>query len=157
MLLFTTAFAAFPSFRHNVLNLMIDTFDDRTNLQLIPEKSSEQTSIADNIVVNWLPEGYELISQNHTGRSTRNVYQSQSGNRIQINLVFKEGVIVSIDTEDAEVEACEVQGVTGLLAEKDGSFQISWMDNQAGALWTIFGEGISKADIIQIAENVRIK
>lgn len=157
MLLFTTAFAASPSFRLNALNLMIDAFDDRTNLQLSAENIDNQSSTDYEIVVDWLPAGYELSSYSSDSRSSRYFYQSQDGEIVQISIAFKDGMIVSIDTEEADVESITVQDIAALLSQKDSSYQIAWADEQAGVLWTIYGEGISKSDIIKIAENVRIK
>lgn len=157
MLLFTTAFAASPSFRLSTLNLVIDTFNDRTNLQLLTDTAESQSSTGYEITANWLPAGYELISETHDDRGAYNLYKAQTGEIMQINIAFKEGMIVSIDTEDAFVESIEVQGMPGLLSLKDNNYQIAWTDESEGLLWTIYGENIAKDDIIRIAENVGVK
>lgn len=156
ILLLTTAFAISPTLRSHALNLMISTLDDRTNLQFFAESKDSQTSENLQIVANWLPDGYVLDSQKNDSRGTWNQYRSQNEQIIQIDAAIRENSIVSIDTEDADTDSITIHDNKALLSQKDDTLQIAWLDQLTHVLWTIYGEGISKSDIIQIAENVEL-
>ena len=155
ILLLTTAFALSPTFRSHALNLMINTLDDRTNLQVFA-KNSFRTIEKCQIVANWLPNGYILDSQGNHSQGSWNQYRTQDEQIIQIETTLNQSTIVSIDTEDAAVESIEISDGTALLSQKGNMLQLAWLDEWTGVLWTIYGEGISKSDIIQIAENVEL-
>ena len=61
MLLFTTAFALSPSFRAHTLNLVIETFYDRTDFHFseLPSQANEKSSIE----AAWLPVDFFLDAQ----------------------------------------------------------------------------------------------
>lgn len=155
ILLLTTAFAISPTFRSHALNLMINTLDDRTNLQLFAGNKDFPAVEKQQITAKWLPEGYVLDSQGDYSRGIWNQYRLEN-KIIQIDAAIKEGSIVSIDTEDADVESIEIHGSLALLSQKNDTFYLAWLDKQTGVLWTLYGEGVSKSDIIQIAENVEL-
>lgn len=65
MLLFTTAFAASEDFRVKTLNFVMEVFDDRTEIRFVPENmaSDASNSVVPRITAGWLPEGFELVSE----------------------------------------------------------------------------------------------
>lgn len=156
ILLLTTAFAISPTFRLNTLNLMISTLDDRTNLQLFTGNTDFQPIEECQIMAHWLPDGYTLDSRENYSRGIWNQYRSQNNQIIQISATTNENLIVSIDTEDADTDSITIHDNKALLSQKDDTLQIAWLDQLTHVLWTIYGEGISKSDIIQIAENVEL-
>lgn len=157
MSIFTTAFAVSPTFRVNALNLAIEILYDRTNFQLSEKYLGNYTLSECEIEVNWLPEGYVLVSQSNDGRMIWNTYQSQDGKKLQINATAEEGMILSIDTEKAITMPLVIHGMNALLSKKDGIIQIAWNDKQTGTLMALYGEDVLESDAIRIAENILLK
>ena len=58
-----------------------------------------------------------------------------------------------MDTESAEMEEVKVSGNPGSYSEKEGTAMLVWM--QEGYSFQLTAEGISKEELIRLAETVR--
>ena len=127
ILLFTTAFAASPTFRANTLNLVMEIFEDSTAISF-SNSNSENSSFSEdfNVDVNWVPEGYTLVDQSEDSFLSSLRYRSETGDEILINIFKGENGVLNIDTENAQVEPVTIQGCDGLLVLKDGDAQLAW-------------------------------
>lgn len=154
MLLFTTAFAASPVFRAHTLNLVMETFYDRTNFQFTTEGTVE-TSNSD-AVAGWIPMGYNLVSEIEDSMSRRITYSSDSGGEIKVALFHGSGIL-SIDTENASVKNISLHGVAAVVSEKDGVIQITWASEDTNRFINVQGISVEEADLVRFAENLNLE
>ena len=157
VVLFTTAFAASPTFRINALNLAIEVFDDRTEFSFVSEENELQSLENTSIIVNWLPDGYTLESCNGGSKNLWNVYKTINGGQLEITVYLGPNSVVGFDTEDAYVEDIVVQGFDAMYVEKETVKQIIWADTVQGLVWEVYGIDLSKENLFQIAENLILK
>ena len=159
MLLFTTAFAASPTFRANTLNLVMEIFEDSTAISF-SNSNSENSSFSEdfNVDVNWVPEGYTLVDQSEDPFLSSLRYRSETGDEILINVFKGEDGVLYVDTEDAQVEHLTIQGCDGLLVLKDGDAQLVWGNENGPYKVGIIAENTETEEdvrnLMKIAENL---
>ena len=159
ILLFTTAFAASPTFRANTLNLVMEIFEDSTAISF-SNSNSENSSFSEdfNVDVNWVPEGYTLVDQSEDKFLTSNCYRSETDDELLINVFKGRNGRLNIDTEDAQVEHLTIQGCDGLLVLKDGDAQLAWgNENGPYQVGIIAKNSETEEDVqnlLKIAENL---
>lgn len=150
-ILFTTAFATSETVRVRTMNLIIQIFEESTDFQFTRGNDGEALSLN----VGWLPEGYSLVDQGNDGLEIWYDYQTQDEEWLMINCKKTDGLVSSIDTEDAEVEYIQIQGSEAMLVEKGTSWQLVWSANDNAVFVGIIGSNISRADIIHIASELQ--
>lgn len=159
-LLFTTAFAASPSFREDVLNFIVKTFEDRTELSFSDLTLSEDDSPKSyRFTVNWLPAGYTLTDQVEDSFRSTNYYRMNSGGEMTISIFLGEGSTLGMDTENAKIEPVVIQGTPGLVSIKDEVVQLAW-GNEENAYQVLMIANSTNSETIQdmlkIAENLAV-
>ena len=161
MLLFTTAFAASPTFRANTLNLVMEVFEDSTEFRFSSSNSGSSSFSEDfnvDVTVNWVPEGYTLVDQTEDKFLNATCYRSETGDELLINVFKGRNGTLSIDTEDAQVEHLTIQGRDSLLALKEGVAQLVWGNEDGPYKVAIILEGIETEEDVQnllkIAEDL---
>lgn len=159
MLLFTTAFAASPTFRAYTLNLVMEVFEDSTAISF-SNSNSENSSFSEdfNVDVNWVPEGYTLVDQSEDPFLSSLRYRSETGDEILINVFKGEDGVLYVDTEDAQVEHLTIQGCDGLLVLKDGDAQLVWGNENGPYKVGIIAKNTETEEdvrnLMKIAENL---
>lgn len=150
-ILFTTAFATSETVRVHTLNLMIEVFETNTEFRF--SASSEQNPLQLN--VGWLPDGYSLVDQGNNGLEVWYDYQTAAEDYLTINCCQTDGLVASIDTEDADVEYIQIQGSKAMLVQKGTESQLVWSANQNSVFVGIVGSNLSRTDIIHIANELQ--
>ena len=153
MLLFTTAIAVSPTLRANTFNLIISTFEDRTELWL---ENSTNDSGPDHVTAGWLPDGYQLIEAENNAFQIRNVYKDQSGNSVFVNVLRNSSNVVGIDTEQADVETVNINGQLTMIIQKDNISQIVWANEILGYQVVVRSEDLPSDTLMKIAEKLSI-
>lgn len=153
MLLFTTAIAVSPTLRANTFNLIISTFEDRTELRL---ENSTNDSGPDHVTAGWLPDGYQLIEAENNAFQIRNVYKDQSGNSVFVNVLRNSSNVVGIDTEQADVETVNINGQLTMIIQKDNISQIVWANEILGYQVVVRSEDLPSDTLMKIAEKLSI-
>lgn len=159
---FTTAFAAFPQFRADTLNLLLEVFEDRTTISFkgngdVSEKTSEEFPFT----VGWVPEGYSL-AQNQVGKTLAWVrYEDGSGNELTVCLDYNmTGSSIDIDTENAVVQNTEINGRSAMIVSKESELwdgtrvNLVIMDAVQKMVVSITAYGLSEQDVLHIAEKI---
>ena len=154
-LLFTTAFASVPAFREVVYNYVIEVFDVGTKIGVdsVLNQPTERTANLD-IDVGWLPEGYALIDRTTSVTSAWNTFGDEAGNQIAIDVYALVNGSVNVDTEDAEVQNIEINGIPALLILKEVDNQIVMMNEENGVICLLCSPTVSVTDLIRIAESI---
>lgn len=149
--LFTVAFAASETFRVNTLNLIVEVFDDSTDFYFIGDHPTGSTQKA---TATWLPEGYILVDEGSDDLGNWCIYNTSTGETLQIAYTIGAGTTLNIDTENAETKKININGAEALLVQKETDTQIVWATSDKTAFLQVIGTGTSISDLIQIANEV---
>lgn len=158
MLLFTTAFAASEDFRVKTLNFVMEVFDDRTEIRFVPENMSSDASnsVVPRITAGWLPEGFELVSEECSEYSIWYEFAKlDTEESISVNIMNMVDANTIIDTENADMRSVKVQGTDALLVDTDGIKQLAWQLFD-GREWyiQIITRNVSTEDLLMFAKNI---
>lgn len=150
------AFAAFPEMRANVLNMIEQTFSDHTDFNVTSGDSDEYSSATFTIKPAWLPENFSLTDEGENNASVFSMYENGTGGVLFISESEATDTSMAVDTEDAEVEAIQVQGYDGKLIQKENMTCILFLISEKNMLVYIDSEGIPSEQTLKVAENLSI-
>lgn len=163
-----SAFAAFPSVRVELLEVLIEISDVSSKLSIV-DKNNPAEPVPDNIQDEDAPEtvlGYSMPSLSkgfsfedmrlsEDGRGARIRYYSADDARM-INISISDGQTINVDSEDADrVEEITVNGFDGLLIEKANRVNIVWIDLENTATINLNCYNMDSSDVQRIAEQIR--
>lgn len=167
MLLFTTAFAAFPEVRIKTLNLLIEVSDVSTSLSLAGESpdAKDSTTASPNASYDQIIlHGYKLplLPNEYTVESTGSErlyswihYVGMDGAEIYCSIATADGSVLNTDTENAQqAEAIQIQGYDGLLITKESNIDIVWGDTDHNSLISIYSSNLNEEFLIEYANSI---
>ena len=158
LLLFTTAFAASEDFRLKTLNLLIETFDDRIKLTLVPDNalSENQTGGAPEVTVGWLPEGFILTAEETTAFSAWKEYSTPASDAmLAVYVVDLSTGGSNFDTEAAEKVSTTIQGTDAFYITDGSVVQVVWgYDAPSQWVYYVTGTHTDVETVLKVAENV---
>ena len=167
MLLFATAFAAFPEVRVKTLNLLIEVSDVATSMTMeetpesqgspnFPAEGSSMTSegILRGYQIPTVPDGFVLVDSKNGSLSSGLRYENEDGAIIIFDIVAAEGTTHNVDTEDAEVTPITVHGYEGLFIEEDDRITITWGDTDQATFVSVIGNKIDREQAEELASKV---
>ena len=155
--LFTGAFAASETFRVSTLNLVLETFEDHTNIDFTSSPIPESTDSGhmSNLEIGWIPEGFELTSDEKWTHAQSLIYSDLNGNTLYIDLTFVgENGKMGIDTEDAAIEHTTIHGYDVMLVTKDYLQAVMAMPDHQQILCVASEGTITMEEIIKVMENI---
>lgn len=147
-LMFTGAFAVSETVRVNTMNLIIEVFENKTDFHFI----SNSPDTVPAVTVGWLPEGYVLEEQGQDNESIWYQYQKSENESLYIYCTSTAGVGIGIDTENADVEYIEINGLQAMLVKKGDECQLAWTAKNGMVFFYVMGIGVNQADLTCIAE-----
>lgn len=156
LILFTSAYAAFPSVRASTLNLLIEISERSTALQF--GAAETETTDAENVISEYsysgIPEGFTLQSSKQTSKGLREFYSNADGDYILINLYDGGSGILNVNTEGANsVEEFTLPNFHGLLIDRGAEFIVALSDSANKVFITLTCSGLEKNDVLGIAES----
>ena len=154
LLLFATAFATIPELRSKTLNLIIEVFDDRTRIEFGEEQSD--TSVSDSLV-SWVPDGFELVDKGASRITSWERYGNAEGALVEVRIYYSAGFAYEMDTEDAQIEKCEVGGHSATIAFKKKNIQLAVPVIESKRVYCVRGKGVDSATVLQMAESMDIR
>ena len=163
-----SAFAAFPSVRAEMLEVLIEISDVSTRLSVV-DRNSPTDPITDDIFAQESPKvflGYsmpvlakDLLLEDMTlmedGLSGRiRYYNSDTAQMVNINI--SAGKSINVDSENADrVEQISINGFDGLLIEKANRVNVVWIDLENIRVININCYNMNSSDVLKIAEEIR--
>lgn len=179
--MFTAAFALSEDVRAAALNTLIQVMDDRTEIkfqqtQANPDQPPPET-IAGldyhyNIALEWVPEGYDLISgwTVEDGPSDHAVYMNSQESEIVIDVKpYHPNAIYTFDTENTVSKEIEIQNRTSTLYAKDANaleqiqlnmpqiwsdLTVFWIDDASQVIYCVSATNQTEAEMIRLANGV---
>ena len=164
VVLFGTAYAAFPEVRIRTLNLIIELSDQAASLTLERANNSMQNDDGASAELNEdgtlrgyrlpeIPEGFELEYDSNTSVSTRIRYTNAYGISIGFSVIAARGTALNVDTENAEeVKNISIHGYSGLLVKKGEGIDITWADTDQNNFIMISCDGLDEETVWGYAE-----
>lgn len=149
----TISFAAFPTFRANVLNMILNVYETHTNFSF---NNYSDVSNSLDITPLWMPEACVLVQEESSIDSYYQYYEDDSGNNVFIQKILADGQEIALDTEDAQVEDISVQGYDGTMIVKDLVCQIIWLVPEQNVCILVATTGFTEQEILQIVDNLMI-
>ena len=149
--LFIGAFAASETVRLNTMNLIVETFGESTDFYFAPPPSDNALQIR----AGWVPEGFVLGEEGSDEMSAWVLYTGVETQYIQCVYFLGDGQVIGIDTENADITYIQVRSAEATLAIKDGGYQIVWGTVDQAGFISIYAEGITEEDLVQVAENIQ--
>lgn len=176
--LLTSAFAYSEEFRVGTLNLMIDVFDQGTQITFRSSQPQQQIDPRDreqnvrfDLSVGWLPEGYVLDTGWSDTQGSCMRYINKFGADLDITVdAYSETLTLIFDTEDCTQKNIQIQGnVATLYAKSEEAMRrrypddpeftsdltVMWCDYDAQAVVLVHAMNLTEEEIIKLAETVR--
>lgn len=147
--LFVGAFALSEDVRLGTMNLVVKTFSGNTDFYFAPFTNDKIPQIK----AGWVPEGFILNSEGSNEMSSWFVYGNDNGQYIRGRYTLIDGQVVSFDTEDVNVKQLQIGTAEATLTNKEGKVQITWASIENNGFITVFSDGLSEEELIQVAQN----
>lgn len=159
LVLFTSAYAAFPSVRAGVLNLLMEVSDAATTLRLGDTRSDDLDSEGEislgNYTYGGIPYGFMLESSGETSRAWRHYYTDGDDSYIDITANKGQNAELDVNTEDAEyVKEIEINTFDGLLIGRGSETIMTMADDEFNAFITITSNCLDETGLFEIAETI---
>lgn len=156
------AYAAFPEFRADVLNLLLRNNTSSIDWSFVDDKGIDaQSDIPESPTFTVdLPVGYELSEYWYSSDMEQADYQSKitEDGRIIISILHGENATAISDIENADYyEQTLIQGYTAILTIKDETTSIVWGDPNIQCYVILKTTGIEVSAAKQIAESVVVQ
>lgn len=184
--MFTAAFALSEDVRVATLNALIQVMDDRT--QITFEGTNEGAKTAGNqssseiisgleyhynIALEWLPDGYTIMSGSSDTNRDKIIYTDNNGSEIFISIDhYSPDLVYTFDSEDAEQKNIEVQGhpATLYVTNKQklldvfgsdspiwSSMTVFWTDDNTETIWYVSATNLTEDEIIYLVNGLHWK
>lgn len=150
VVLLTTAFAVFPTFRTNALNIITQVFEDHTNFTF---EDSGGTSDYE-IEPRWLPEGFSFEREDPLPDNNCKIYTNEDNDTLYIEKMRVSNQNIALDTEGATMEPVMIQNHQGTLINKNGNIRLIWNVRGKNLVVVITSENVSATDVLTVARNL---
>lgn len=153
VLLFSAVYAISPEFRVGVLNLVVETLDESTDVSFGKEGTEEAASL--QLEVGWVPEGFYTTETGASELQAWHYLANENGAEIKIDLVYGNRQITSWDTEDVTEMPISIGNLSGSIVNKNEQYTLSLVDADRSLILAIRTAKISMEDLVSLAENIK--
>lgn len=162
MMLGIVAFAAIPTFRSGVMNILLSFQQDTIKWEFTEETNSSVSHNDDELCFTVeLPKGYSLEEHAIDGLHETAIYRNKDDSSLYIEiLVTRDQVsIVSTDIEDVDYyeEFIIHENDHAVLTIKDEITRLSWSEAADRCFVSIVTNGLAPQDVKGIAVSYRLK
>ncbi len=148
-LLFSTAMVANAQFREKVIAWVVETFEKYSIFELQSDGENAQPDLQ-SYKPAYLPDGAEL--QNTVELPEFIIYKYKIGNSDYFNIQLSQSDSRTyVDTESADIETLDMNGVTGYFFKKDGLNYVCF--ERDGAFFSVYGS-LDVDELIKIAAGI---
>ena len=157
-LLFGAAFALSETVRNNTLNFLIQVDERIATWQFVEEEAVNNLSESPEIVVEWLPEGYQtgeiiLFTPDDFMLDCTN----DAGGLIRVSVHESKDGLHFFDLEDVDYYSdIIVQGCDGMLRIKDDYIRIVWPYNNTELVVSVTSSDVDSDTLSRVAESISI-
>lgn len=155
-LLFTTVYATVPAVRTATLNFVVEITQNVAIFKFFGDEQTSEgvSSVSPQYRMNYIPFGFEFSDSGADEYSMWESYISENG-RIDFSAVCGDAsMLYGVDLEDCVYEELTINGCSGLFTEKNERFHVVLYDDSSGVIIDIVCNGLSKNDVLMIAQGV---
>ena len=152
VLLFSAVYAISPEFRVGVLNLVVETLDESTDVSFGKEGTEEAASL--QLEVGWVPEGFYTTETGASELRAWHYLNSDDDSEIKIDLTYGNKQQASWDTEDTSEVQVNIGSLSGSISSKNKQLTLTLVDPTRSLILTIRTTGVSQKDLILLAEKI---
>ena len=153
VLLFSAVYAISPEFRVGVLNLVVETLDESTDVSFGKEGTEEAASL--QLEVGWVPEGFYTTETGASELRAWHYLSNGNGADVRIDLGFGNKQQSSLDTEDVSEVEINIGNLSGTIASKNEQLTLTLIDPVRSMILTIRATGVAANDLMLLAGNVK--
>lgn len=162
LVLFTSAYAAFPNVRSGIMNLIIEVSDVATTLRMEDTMPADLMSGGEKSLGKYtysgIPNEFTLMSSNETSVSSRNYYENSFGAYICVSILQGLNSLHNVNTENAvSVSEITVAGYSGLLIVRKDVTILALADSYTGMFITVSSDCLDGEELIEIANTFTYK
>ncbi|MCI9507956.1 MAG: hypothetical protein HFF62_15575 [Oscillospiraceae bacterium] len=165
MIMYGTAYAAFPEVRTKTLNLLIEMSDVSARLTSDNNVGSANSgNRAENVSNDGIlqgyqlppvPDGFEILSMGNSPISGWIRYTNNQEKSIYLSIATAENMVRNRDSENVDsIEIIQIHSYDGLLIEKDDRIDITWCDTDRNNFISVSCTGIDRNTAVQFAEGL---
>lgn len=156
------AYAAFPEFRADVLNLLLRNNTGSIDWSFVDDKGIDaQSDIPESPTFTVdLPVGYELSEywSTYFTEEAKYLYQNDESHSITISVLHSAYTTASSDTENADYyEQTKIQEYKAVLTIKDGLIRLIWGSDEIPCYVVLEANDLDFYSIKQIAESIIVQ
>lgn len=160
-LLFGAAFALSETVRAGTLNFLMQMDERIATWQFGMEEGTAPDGLngMPEIIVDWIPEGYERQPQMVTGPSDFVLdCTNDAGGLIRVSVHESEDGMHTMDLEEADYyNEVVIQGCEGILRIKDDYIRIAWPYNNTELVVSVTSADVDSDTLLSVAESIRIE
>lgn len=163
MLLFTTAFAAFPPVRIQTLNMIIEAFGDHATIQFdspsMNDSAKSDSNMSSTQLLSWIPADLSVADEWENDFARYIELRGNNGEEVSVTALSVSQTLVSdFNTENMERKSAFIHGKEVALyegsTEEGSTFSVAWTDEDKEKLIHVWGKGITVDEFISIANGV---
>lgn len=163
-MLFTTVFASSETFRAQILNAVIEIFDDYGRITFT--SGEESVASSGSVTVEGRLDLSGVLASHYWEETPQTssdslFYELQGKNNeiVSISLTpVSEALTFQFDTENSERWQTTVRGIDATVYQKDTMFgealSLVWVDTSSGYIVDIWGFSVTEEALVDIAENI---
>lgn len=161
LILSVTLISSVDAIRIKFLNLFVETNEDYSKITIDDDSNSgsidtlkDDATLKNCYIPGYIPKGFNIENIIKQNEKIIMVFKDTNSN----SLVFEQSSDLNreymVDTENAEIQAMEIQGWEAMVITKDKIITILWDNNES--MFNVYGQ-ISKEDILKFCENIYLK
>ena len=158
-ILFLAVLATSDQVREKFFNSATYTNASNTTFYVeFSDTSDFSTGGVPSFTLGWMPEGYVLEQESEYISGCSAFYENPDVGVLFISCLSSMGTVLSMDTEDAEIEEVVIGGTTGIMATKMiGEVEerhLVWLTEDGTAFISVLATEMDKEDFLQIVMNL---
>lgn len=159
MLLFTTAFASSEEFRQKTLNLIMEAFEDYTEVSATADQFFNEQTPVPSITVGWIPTGFKLYETVGSEMGVCFYYKDEDSDaELMVGVYNLFYGSAWIDTEQAQTRKVQIRDAEAIIAESEGATQILWqMEKNSSWVGIGYEKGVSAEELIKVVEALIVE
>lgn len=148
----TCVFATVPSVREAVVTTVIEWYDKYIRVAFSSDRITD-IKLSESVSVDYLPEGYSLLSSEIQDAYFYSTYKNEHGNLITITIISGADTFQDVDNENREQSFVSFGSITNAIFSKGDNNNNVLSYSDCGLQVVIFSNEPLE-EFIKIAENI---
>lgn len=138
------------AYRVRIFEIISTVFKEFTSISISSENNPDNYKLIP-IESSYIPDGYTIIEKICDDYEQRIIYSNDVGNEILYTQTLLTNGNFIIDTEDAQLENLDIDGINVNIVQKNGNTMIYWNDENYFYNFSGYAE---KSILLDMAKNI---